>query len=84
MVIRLRIGQSAGLLPKSVTAGYGRLSTTERVWVNDEGRPILSWLKIQSSPIVKAFGIAKTVLLVNMIMDIYKGCFNRIYILVPV
>ena len=28
-------------------------------------------------------GSGKTVLLVNMIMDIYKGCFNIIYIFSP-
>ena len=35
--------------------------------------------------ILSPSGGGKTVLLVNMIMDIYKGCFNRIYIcLAPV
>jgi hypothetical protein len=58
----LGIGKSAGLLPKSVKnelarpallvwIGYGRLSETERVSVSNEGRPILSWLKIQSDPL---------------------------------
>ena len=50
MVIRLRIRQSADLLPKSVMVGYGRLSTTERAWVDDEDLTSLSLLKIQSSP----------------------------------
>ena len=44
------IGQSAELLPKSVMIGYGRLSTTERPSVNNEGLINLSWLKIQSTP----------------------------------
>ena len=59
MVIMLGIGQSAGLLPTSVSeqssptlwggfVGYGRLSETERQPVNNEGRSIWSWLKIQS------------------------------------
>ena len=50
MVIMLGIGQSAGLLPKSDMVGYGRPSTTARVSVDNEGRPTLSPLKIQSSP----------------------------------
>jgi hypothetical protein len=56
MVIMLSIqqnGQSAVLLPKSVKAGYGRHSETERVLVCDEGLAILSMLKIQSTPIRK-------------------------------
>ena len=35
------------------------------------------------SLILSPSGGGKTVLLVNMIMDIYKGCFNRIYIFHP-
>ena len=35
------------------------------------------------SMILAPSGSGKTVLLVNMIMDIYKGCFNRIYIFSP-
>ena len=35
------------------------------------------------SLILSPSGGGKTVLLVNMIMDIYKGCFNRIYIFSP-
>lgn len=57
----MRIGQSAGLLPKAVMylllyiwVGYGRLSTTERIWVgNDQDNPPVSWLKIQSIPFRK-------------------------------
>lgn len=51
MVIMLGIGQSAGLPPKSVMEGYGGFSETERVSVNNEGQPNLSWLKIQSAPL---------------------------------
>jgi len=51
MVIRSKIGQSAGLLPNSVMIGYGRLSTTERVSVNNEDLINLNWLKVQSTPI---------------------------------
>jgi len=36
MVIRLEIGQSAGLLPNSVMIGYGRVSTTERSSVDND------------------------------------------------
>ena len=35
------------------------------------------------SLILSPSGGGKTVMLVNMIMDIYKGCFNRIYIFSP-
>ena len=35
------------------------------------------------SLILSPSGGGKTVMLVNMIMDIYKGCFNRIYISSP-
>ena len=35
--IEKRIGQSAGSLPKSLSLSrHGRLSTTERVWVEEE------------------------------------------------
>jgi hypothetical protein len=50
VVIRLEIGKSAGSVPKSVMIGYGALSTTERMSVNNDGPSILSWLKIQSTP----------------------------------
>ena len=53
MVIMLGIGQSAGLLSKSVLIGYDRLSETERELVNNEGIINLSWLKIQSDPLRK-------------------------------
>ena len=33
--------------------GYGRLSTTERVLVNNDGLINLNWLKIQSDPDTK-------------------------------
>ena len=36
MVIALRIGQSAGLLPNLVMQEYGRVSTTERVSVTND------------------------------------------------
>ena len=35
------------------------------------------------SMILSPFGGGKTVLLQNMILDIYRGCFNRIYIFSP-
>ena len=35
------------------------------------------------SLILSPSGGGKTVMLVNMIMDIYKGCFNRIYMFSP-
>ena len=35
------------------------------------------------SMLVGPSGGGKTVLLTNMILDIYKGCFSRIYILSP-
>ena len=44
------IGQSAGLLPKSVMTGYGRVSTTERVSVDNDGLVNQSLLKVQSTP----------------------------------
>jgi len=50
MVIMLDCGQSAGLLPKPVMIGHGRVSTTERISVNYESLINLSWLKIQSTP----------------------------------
>ena len=53
MVIMLGIGQSAALLSKSVMEGYDRRSETARVLVNDDGLPILNWLKIQSDPMRK-------------------------------
>ena len=36
-----------------------------------------------SSMLVGPSGSGKTVLLTNMILDIYKGCFSRIYIWSP-
>ena len=48
MVIRLEIGQSAGLLSKSVMVGYERVSTTERVLVDNDSLTNLNLLKIQS------------------------------------
>jgi len=51
MVIMKKIGQPAYLLPKSDMIGNGRVSETERIWVNYEGLINPSWLKIQSSPI---------------------------------
>jgi hypothetical protein len=36
--------------------GHGTPSTTARESVNNDGLVILSWLKIQSSPFVKALG----------------------------
>tara|TARA_B100001094_G_C18175998_1_gene797905 strand:+ start:903 stop:1058 length:156 start_codon:yes stop_codon:yes gene_type:complete len=51
MVIKQRIGQSAGSPPKSVMVGYGGLSTTARVLANNEGLTIQSLLKIQSIPL---------------------------------
>ena len=47
------IGQSAGLLPKPDLTGHGRVSTTERVSVDDEGLVIPSLLKVQSTPTLK-------------------------------
>jgi len=38
MVIMKKIGQSAYLLPNSVMIGNGRVSETERIWVNYEGQ----------------------------------------------
>ena len=43
-------GQSAGLLPNSVIIGNGRVSTTERMLVINEGLINLRLLKIQSGP----------------------------------
>ncbi len=55
MVIKLGIGQSAGLLPMSdQVAGYGRLSQTERELVDDEGLASQSLLKIQSGLLRKS------------------------------
>lgn len=51
IVKTFKIGQSAGLLPKSVLVGYGRVSTTERVLVNNDGLTNLSLLKVQSTPV---------------------------------
>ena len=50
MVIMKRIGQSAYLLPNDDLLVYGRVSETERIWVDEEGLSNLSQLKIQSSP----------------------------------
>jgi len=50
MVIMKRIGQSAYLLPNDDLLVYGRVSETERIWVDDEGLSNQSRLKIQSSP----------------------------------
>ena len=44
------IGKSAGLVPKFDMTEYGTVSTTERVWVCDEGLVNQSRLKIQSTP----------------------------------
>ena len=44
------LGNPQGENLSPLLVGYGSLSTTERVWVSDEGPPILSLLKIQSSP----------------------------------
>jgi len=46
----LDCGKSAGLLPKPVMIGHGRVSTTERISVNYESLINSSWLKIQSIP----------------------------------
>ena len=45
------LGDPQGKNLSPLLVGYGSLSTTERVWVSDEGRPILSLLKIQSIPL---------------------------------
>ncbi len=51
MVIKLEIyGQSAGLLPNSVMIGYGRVSTTERLWISYDSLINLKRFKIQSTP----------------------------------
>ena len=50
IVKTLRIGQFAGLLPKPVLIGYGRVSTTERVLVTNDGLINQRLLKIQSNP----------------------------------
>ena len=57
MVIMLGIGQSAGLLSKSVMIGYDRLSTTERMLVSNDGLINLNLLKIQSTPCENNFHI---------------------------
>lgn len=49
----LKIGRPAGLLPKPVMIGHGRVSETERELVNDEGLINLSLLKIQSASLRK-------------------------------
>lgn len=36
--------------------GYGRVSTTERISVNNDSLINLNWLKIQSSPLRKLLG----------------------------
>jgi hypothetical protein len=56
MVIMKKIGQSAYQLPKDAMIVYGRVSETERIWVNDEGLINRSWLKIQSIPLWKHRG----------------------------
>ena len=43
------LGNPQGENLSPLLVGYGSPSTTERVWVDDDGRPIRSWL-IQSSP----------------------------------
>ena len=48
MVIMVKIGQSACLLPNSVKLAHGRASETERVWVGVEGLNSRSRSKIQS------------------------------------
>ena len=58
MVKTLKIGQSAELLSKyHYGKVYERLSTTERVSVDNDGLTILNQLKIQSNPIRKLLGI---------------------------
>ena len=42
-------GQSAGEHLSTLLEVYGAVSETGKVSVSDEGRPTLSWLKVQSS-----------------------------------
>ena len=55
VIIQEIYGQSAGLPPKSVMAGYGGVSTTERVPVRCDGLANRSGLKVQSSPNLKGW-----------------------------
>ena len=59
MVKVLRIGQSADLLPNLAMIENGRVSTTERVLVINDGLINQRWLKIQSSPPWKHWGIQR-------------------------
>ena len=56
-VIMKKIGQSAYQLPNDDLLVNGRVSETERIWVNDDGLSNQSWLKIQSIPLWKHRGI---------------------------
>ena len=69
-------------LPKPDMAGHGSVSTIAKRWVDNDGLANRSLLKVRSSPHRKLWGISKTHLLANLLLqNLLK--FDKLFVFSP-